>query len=115
MGWLVAAGEAFADLPGEADERYPEGVPFRLAMRHGSMTLEAFAPSVEDHQEPHEQDELYVVRSGRSGFLRGDQRIECGEGDVILVPAGMRHRFVDFSEGFQAWVIFWDPRGGEAS
>jgi mannose-6-phosphate isomerase-like protein (cupin superfamily) len=115
MRWFVAAGEAFADLPAAADERHPEGVPFRLALQHGSMSVEAFAPLIEDRQEPHEQDELYVVRSGRSGFVRDGERIECEQGDVILVPAGMRHRFVDFSEDFQTWVIFWGPSGGEAS
>ncbi len=77
------------------------------------MTLESFAPHIEDRQQPHRQDELYVILSGRSGFIRCSERVECSAGDVILVPAGMQHAFVDFTDDFRTWVIFWGPDGGE--
>jgi hypothetical protein len=32
---------------------------------------------------------------------------------VLFVPAGMDHRFVNFSGDFAAWVIFYGPAGGE--
>jgi hypothetical protein len=31
------------------------------------------------------------------------------------VPAGVPHRFVDFSDDFETWVVFYGPKGGEAA
>jgi len=28
---------------------------------------------------------------------------------------GVEHRFIDFTEDFGSWVIFYGPQGGEAS
>ncbi len=77
------------------------------------MTLGSFAPRIENRQRPHRQDEMYVVLSGRSGFVRCGERIECVPGDAILVPAGVQHAFVDFPDDFRTWVIFWGLDGGE--
>jgi hypothetical protein len=30
-----------------------------------------------------------------------------------LVPAGVEHRFEEFSGDFGTWVIFYGPEGGE--
>ena len=35
-------------------------------------------------------------------------------GEALFVPAGVEHRFVDFSDDFAAWVVFYGPPGGEA-
>ena len=32
---------------------------------------------------------------------------------VLFVPAGVEHRFDDFSDDFAAWVVFFGPKGGE--
>lgn len=32
----------------------------------------------------------------------------------MFVPAGMTHRFEDFSADFVTWVVFWGPEGGES-
>ena len=111
--WHARVEELAAELPGEPMGRYPEGVPFVEAMRHGSMSVELFAPRGEDRQQPHSQDELYVVLSGSSRFVRGDERVTCVAGDVLFAPAGMPHRFEGMSGDFQAWVVFWGPPGGE--
>jgi uncharacterized protein YjlB len=34
-------------------------------------------------------------------------------GDVLFVPAGKHHRFVDFTPDLITWAIFWGPPGGE--
>lgn len=93
-----------------------EPVPPNLAVQllaHGSMELEWYAPRGEDMQSAHDQDELYFVVSGSGRFSRGDETITFGPGDAIFVPAGMEHRFVDFTDDFGAWVVFWGPAGGE--
>jgi len=34
-------------------------------------------------------------------------------GDVLFVAAGVEHRFLNISDDFSAWVVFWGPKGGE--
>lgn len=87
--------------------------PFFLGLAHGSMSVELFSPKGEDTQQPHLQDELYIIHRGRSDFLRDGEKVRVAAGDVLFVPAGMGHRFVDFSDDFETWVIFWGPDGGE--
>lgn len=87
---------------------------YGVLLRHGSMELGYYCPRAQDAQQPHDQDELYIVRSGSGVFLRGTERIVFAPGDALFVPAGMTHRFVDFSEDLAAWVIFWGPPGGES-
>lgn len=102
-----------ARLPGAPDAVWPEGVPFADAMRHGTMSVEIFAPRGTDRQSPHEQDELYIVAAGQAGFDHKGEVTQAVTGDVLFVPAGDPHFFFDMSADFATWVIFWGPRGGE--
>ena len=94
-------------------EKYPDGEPFVEAIRSGTMSAEIYAPRGEDLQEPHEQDELYIIIQGQAALLMGDDEIRCGGGDLLLVPAFTKHRFVDMTNDFMCWAIFWGPHGGE--
>lgn len=84
-----------------------------LLLKHSSMELRWYAPKGEDPQTPHDQDEIYVVASGRGTFLRAGERFPFGAGDALFVKAGVEHRFVDFSDDFAVWVVFYGPAGGE--
>jgi mannose-6-phosphate isomerase-like protein (cupin superfamily) len=84
------------------------------ALGHGSMVVEYYAPRGIDRQEPHTRDELYVVVAGSGTFLNGTTHHPFGPGDIIFVPAGVVHRFEEFSDDFATWVIFYGPQGGEA-
>lgn len=88
-------------------------LPFTVLMKHGTMRVEYFAPKIKDTQQPHTQDEIYVIASGSSNFLCGDNYFSCTQGDVLFVPAGMEHRFENFSDDFATWVIFYGKEGGE--
>jgi mannose-6-phosphate isomerase-like protein (cupin superfamily) len=90
-------------------------LPFAVLMQHGSMSVELFAPQNSDTQQPHQQDELYVIVSGTATLYRDGERIACQASDVLFVPAGMEHRFEDFTADFSTWVIFYGPNGGEPS
>lgn len=96
---------------------YPLGTPFVQAMAHGSMRVELFAPGTsglgQDIQQPHAQDELYVVQRGHSAFRLREERLDVRARDVLFVPAGTPHRFEDFSQDFVTWVVFYGPQGGE--
>jgi len=67
-----------------------------------------------DRQQPHTRDEIYVVASGRARFVHegAEQPVEAGQ--VLVVPAGDVHHFVDLSPDFSTWVFFYGPEGGEA-
>ncbi|MFC5410204.1 cupin domain-containing protein [Larkinella bovis] len=77
------------------------------------MSVEIYQPEQVDRQQPHEQDELYVIISGTGEFLNGDVRTRFQPGDVLFVPAGVVHRFENFTDDFRTWVIFYGPHGGE--
>ena len=87
--------------------------PFTVMMKHGTMTIEYFAPQEADTQTPHKQDEIYVIIKGHSTFFRDGERMYCKKNDVLFVPAGMEHYFENFSDDFATWVIFYGPDGGE--
>jgi len=38
---------------------------------------------------------------------------ETQPGDLLFVPAGIVHRFEDFTDDFATWVMFYGPEGGE--
>jgi mannose-6-phosphate isomerase-like protein (cupin superfamily) len=87
--------------------------PFVALLHHGTMSVEFYAPKEIDLQEPHRQDEIYVIASGRGEFYCGNQKMKFKKGDLFFVPAGMEHRFHNFSPDFATWVIFYGPDGGE--
>jgi mannose-6-phosphate isomerase-like protein (cupin superfamily) len=89
--------------------------PFTIVLKHGSMQVEYFSPKGTDTQSPHLQDELYFIAKGTSDFFRNGETVSCTAGDVLFVPANMEHRFINFSEDFATWVIFYGPQGGEQS
>lgn len=87
---------------------------FRVLFEHGSLSIEIYQPEKVDHQQPHRQDEVYVVISGSGTFYNDGVRHPFEAGEVLFVPAGKEHRFEDFTEDFATWVIFYGPEGGEA-
>jgi mannose-6-phosphate isomerase-like protein (cupin superfamily) len=87
--------------------------PFILLMQRGSMSVEFFSPKITDTQQPHKQDELYIIASGHATFNRDGQKTSCQKGDLLFVPAGMKHHFENFSNDFATWVIFYGKEGGD--
>jgi mannose-6-phosphate isomerase-like protein (cupin superfamily) len=81
--------------------------------KHGSLAIEIYQPKDTDKQKPHTRDEVYVVVSGRGFFVNGSERQPFEAGEVLFVPAGVVHRFEEFSEDFSTWVFFYGPEGGE--
>jgi mannose-6-phosphate isomerase-like protein (cupin superfamily) len=105
----ATVAEALGRLPGPGGER------FAAVLGHGSMEVEVYAPRGVDPQTPHTRDELYVVVEGSGQFLNGEQRHPFGPGDVLFVPAGVEHRFEEFTDDLVVWVVFYGPEGGETS
>jgi len=87
---------------------------YGVLVEHGSMELGFYKPDGVDPQTPHSQDEIYIVQQGTGTFCSGDGRQPFEAGEALFVPAGIEHRFEDFSDDFCAWVVFYGPDGGEA-
>lgn len=104
----ATVAEAMGRIPGSGGER------FAKVLEHGSMEVEIYAPRDSDPQTPHTRDELYVVVGGSGEFINGQERNTFGPGDVLFVPAGVEHRFENFTDDLVTWVIFYGPEGGEA-
>jgi len=98
---------ALATLAQQSDKE------FVTLFRHGSLEVEIYRPVKVDNQKPHTCDEIYVVISGTGMFINGENRNPFEPGEVLFVPAGVVHRFEDFTDDFATWVFFYGPEGGE--
>jgi mannose-6-phosphate isomerase-like protein (cupin superfamily) len=106
-GYLKALA-GLKQLPGPRGERFVE------LFRHGSLVVELYAPKGSDPQFPHTRDEIYVIASGSGRFVRKGNEVSFGTGDMLFVAAGEEHRFLEFTDDFATWVLFYGPEGGEA-
>lgn len=68
----------------------------------GVYTLVAPEP---DRQQPHDDDEVYVVIEGRGALDVEGTTYELTEGSSVFVPAGAEHRFTGY-EQLSVLVIF---------
>lgn len=92
----------------------PQARPRSAAVyQHGSLLVKLFSPVDVDTQQPHTQDELYIVARGNGCLVNGGERHRFAEGDALFVPAGVVHRFEEFSSDLVLWVVFYGPQGGE--
>ena len=99
-----------------------EAVRKRLESGSGGYEIVHSSPGLEvgvyvlvapepDHQQPHEDDELYVVLEGRGVLTVEGESIPVEEGTAAFVPAGADHRFTGY-EGLSVLVIFRRPGPG---
>lgn len=73
------------------------------AMSAGLYTLKA---GEQDNQQPHTEDEVYYVVSGKASFRGGDKEYPVAAGSVLFVEANLEHRFFDIEEDLSVLVIF---------
>ena len=105
----LRVSEGLGRLPGPGGERFVE------LFQHGTLSVELYAPRGRDPQSPHTRDEVYAVVRGSGQFRNGPERHPFEPGDVLFVPAGVEHRFEDFTNDLVVWVFFYGPEGGEAT
>ncbi len=98
--------------PADCAARLPADRYF-VALNRGTLEVGLYAPKGTDPQQPHDQDECYVILEGEGRFTMGDENVPFRPGDFFFVPAGVPHRFLDFDGSFKAWVMFYGPKGGE--
>ena len=59
-----------------------------------------------DPQNPHTEDEVYYVVSGRAQIQVGDEDRSVGPGSIAYVAADVPHRFYGFEEDLTILVFF---------
>ena len=59
-----------------------------------------FPPGTGPSLHRHPYDETFILEAGSATFTLGDETVELGEGQIIVVPAGAPHKFVS-GEGFR--------------
>ncbi|MBK9941818.1 MAG: cupin domain-containing protein [Kouleothrix sp.] len=59
-----------------------------------------------DRQQPHSEDELYYVVSGRGQIAVSGESRPVGPGSLVYVKAGDDHRFHDIAEDLSILVFF---------
>lgn len=91
----------------DTDERYLE-VLRRDSMSVGIYRLPAGA---EDTQNPHREDEIYHVLSGRAKIRVGDEVNPVGPGDLIYVDRGVDHEFFEIEDPLEVLVVFAPAEG----
>jgi len=93
-----------------------EEVRRRLEAGNGGYEIVHTSPGLEigvyvlvapepDHQQPHADDEVYVVLEGSGVLEVAGEQVELREGHAVFVPAGAEHRFVGY-ERLSVLVIF---------
>lgn len=98
---IIKLAELLKKLP---QAEYPGYVE---AYRDSKMEAGIYKPDKVDYQEPHDEDELYVVLSGHGNFRLEGELTSVAVGDLLYVPAKAEHRFEDFSDDFVVWAFFY--------
>lgn len=93
-----------------ADRRYFEF----LRVPDLSAGLYVLEPGASDPQQPHTEDEVYVVMRGRCRFRVGTEEQEVQPGSVLFVPARLEHRFLDLRERLEVLVLFGPAEGSRS-
>lgn len=96
----------------------PEGAPdyvTHLSSADLSVGTYSIPAGGVDDQDPHTEDEVYIVMSGRATLVVPGASAEVGRGSVIFVPAGERHTFTSITEDLTLLVFFAPPYGARGA
>jgi mannose-6-phosphate isomerase-like protein (cupin superfamily) len=106
---LLRAAGHFAVADGEPNT-------YREHLRSDDLSVGTYCIPVggKDGQQPHTEDEIYVVMSGRGRFVSERTEIEVGPGSVLFVPAGECHHYADITENLSLLVVFGPGEGSRA-
>jgi len=96
-----------------AAARAAAGSAYLEFLRESSMSLGFYVLPAggEDPQQPHGEDEVYVVTAGRARIRVGEEDREVGPGSVVFVPARVPHRFHSIESELGVLVCFAPAEG----
>jgi mannose-6-phosphate isomerase-like protein (cupin superfamily) len=105
---LPALEAARDELQRRGGELYLEFLR-RDSLSCGLYVLEAGA---DDPQEPHQEDEVYLVLGGRARLDVAGRDQPVGPGSVVFVARTVPHRFADITERLSVLVFFAPAESG---
>jgi mannose-6-phosphate isomerase-like protein (cupin superfamily) len=86
-----------------------DDIPFSVFSRefvgadHGGVGVSFLLVDAEPGRGPrlhkHDYDEVFIVQEGGATMTIGDEQHEVGAGDIVVVPAGQPHAFVNSGSG----------------
>ena len=105
------------ELSGLAARQAASGRPYLefLTVPDLSVGLYVLAAGQLDLQQPHTEDEVYYVVSGRAKITVGDEVRDVVPGSIVFVATGVPHRFHDITEHLTLFVAFGPAEGSRAS
>jgi mannose-6-phosphate isomerase-like protein (cupin superfamily) len=103
---LLAAAHAF-DVQAAKERLAAGNGGYEVVHRSPGLELGVYvlvAPEP-DKQQPHEDDEVYIVLEGRGVLEVEGEAVELREGHAVFVPAHAEHRFTGY-EQLSVLVVF---------
>jgi mannose-6-phosphate isomerase-like protein (cupin superfamily) len=93
-------------------QREEAGRPYLEFLRSETFELGLYelAAGSEDLQKPHDEDEIYVVMSGRGRFFVDGDDVAVRPGTILFVAGHAVHRFHSIEEDLSIVVAFSPPR-----
>lgn len=79
-----------------------------------SMGLYVLPAGGADPQQPHTEDEVYYVVSGRGQIMVDGEDRPVLAGSIVYVAKGLEHRFHSIEEELQILVFFAPAEGSQA-
>lgn len=101
-GWALSLAAARALQP-------PPDRASAEAFVDGDVEIRFAAPSTRGMQVPHDRDEFYIVTSGTGRYRIEDGEFAVAPGDLLFAAAHAEHGFVERSDDFSEWVVFYGP------
>jgi mannose-6-phosphate isomerase-like protein (cupin superfamily) len=104
------------ELADVAAEREATGRPYLefITVPDLSVGLYVLAAGQPDLQQPHLEDEVYYVVSGRGRVTVGPDVRDVRAGSIVFVAATVPHRFHDIVEDLTLFVAFGPAEGSRA-
>jgi mannose-6-phosphate isomerase-like protein (cupin superfamily) len=84
---------------------------YREILREGTMSVGIYIlpAGSRDPQQPHTEDELYYIIAGTARFSAAAASEPVQPGDVLFVPAGQPHKFIDIEQDLVILVVYSPP------
>jgi mannose-6-phosphate isomerase-like protein (cupin superfamily) len=86
-------------------------VDFSSAAGHRPFSASRFSvpPGATSELDQHDVAEMWMVAHGKGEVLSGDQKIEVGSGDLILLPGQVPHRLHNTGpDSIEVFSVWWN-------
>jgi len=92
---IVKAPDWLTDIAGFQGEWQGRGAGAEMCVIANRIEGPGGGPRLHKHPYP----EVFVIRRGRARFILGDEQVEAAEGDILVAPAGLPHKFENIGPG----------------